>query len=131
MARATVKASPVAPTPAAQIVDAARKTAEVTDARGRKIAFRKLGALAKVDLSDILGAKRAANPGVIGAAAGAFAVTAIDGQAVLPPTGWLELRNLIDRLDEDGLEAVTRGMLEQGWIEEPKPDQDEGDDLKN
>lgn len=132
MTRATVRTSAaVSPTPTAQVVDAARKTAEVTDARGRKIAFRKLGALAKVDLYDIVGAKRATNPGVIGTAASAFAVTHIDGQPVLPPSGWLELRNLIDRLDDDGLEAVGRGMIEQGWVEMPKPNEDEDETLKN
>ena len=57
----------------------------------------------------------------------AFLVTSIDGDPVAKPTTELQLDGLLQRLDEEGLEAVTNWMSST-MQEEPHA---EADQLKN
>lgn len=103
-------------TPTEVIVKAAKKVAEVTDSRGRTLKVRKLSALNKVDLSAVVGAENARNEGVIGPCAIAFSVTEIDGEPVMQPNSYAELRALIGRLDDEGLEAAGQAHVDHFGI---------------
>lgn len=108
--------------PSAAIIKAAKKTAVVTDSDGRKITIRRLNALAKLDLSAIVGAERSQNEGVIGPCALAFSVTELDGEVIQTPNSYAELRYLIGKLDDQGLDAVGLGhMVEFGVTAAPEP----------
>ncbi len=91
-------------------------TATVTDARGRQIGIKKMNALARLDMASVLGDKQG-NQIVQGMAAMAFSVTAIDGEPVHRPQSWRELRFLIDRLDDVGVERIEQAYIDLGWID--------------
>lgn len=120
-----------APKPAAVL----KRVVEVTDALGRTLKVRKLNALNKVDLAALVGADGCQNEAVIGPCAIAFSVTEIDGEAILPPHSYMELRALIGRLDDEGLEAATQAHVDHFGILPESTDPASlariGDDLKN
>lgn len=118
-----------APTPSQEIVQAARKTATFTDRRGRRIVIRKLNALHKVDMARLVGSEGMQNPYVSGPCALAFSVTEIDGEPIMPPATYDELRFLIQRLDDDGLEDVADAAVANFDI--PMDTATTGDALKN
>lgn len=99
---------------AAPAVDPKRHTA--TDARGRRIEVVKMGPLHRLDMARVLG-NDVMNPVIQSMAGPAFSVVSIDGEQVMRPKSYGELRALIDRLDEDGLEAVQNAYIDRGWIE--------------
>lgn len=111
-------------TPSRAIIQGANKIAEVEDALGRKLKVKKLTALAKYDLSKLVGADSAANPNVMGPAAIAYSVVEIDGDQVMTPVSEAEIRALIGRLDDEGLEAAGQAHIDQFGMGSP-------DDLKN
>jgi hypothetical protein len=106
----------------------AKKTVEVTDALGRVLKVRKLNALNKVDLAQVVGAENCRNEAVMGPSAIAFSVAEINGEAVFQPATWAEMRSLIGRLDDEGLEAVTMAYIEHFGLDVAAL---EGGDLKN
>jgi hypothetical protein len=105
------------PTPSETIVRAAKKVVEVTDALGRTLKVRKLNALNKVDLAKMVGADGSVNEAVIGPCAVAFSVCEIDGEAILPPANYNELRLLVLRLDDEGLEAASQAHVDHFGIQ--------------
>ena len=114
-------------TPSEAIIKAAKKVVTVTDSLGRELKVKKLGAMAKLDLARIVGAEGAKNEHVMGPCALAFSVTEIDGDPVLPPASYNELRVLVGRLDDEGLDAVGQAHVDHFGIVVT----DEVDDLKN
>lgn len=100
-------------TPTQAIVKAASQTATVTDARGRSIAIRKLGPLDRMKLFEVVGPENSRNEQYVGYAALAFIVSAIDGEPVARPNSKLALEALVQRLDDDGMDAVARHLAEQ------------------
>lgn len=117
------------PTASQKIIDAAAsKVGEVDDALGRKLKFRKLGALQKYDLAKLVGDKSSV-PAVMGPAAIAYAVVAIDGVPLGIPQTEIALRARIGELDDEGLDAVADAMVERGWFK--REETISGDDLKN
>lgn len=105
-----------------------KKSVEVTDSLGRTIKVRKLNALNRVDLAQVVGPEGCKNEAVIGPAAIAFSVTEIDGEPVFQPATWSEMRALIGRLDDEGLEAVTQAYIDHFGLDAAALT---GDDLKN
>ncbi len=99
-------------TPSEAIIKAAKKVAEVTDAQGRLLRVRKLNALNRQDLAMVLGKEGCENPIVFNQSALAFSVVAIDGEPVMPPNTYAEMRALVGRLDDDGLIAAGQAAVD-------------------
>lgn len=111
MAKVEVHDAPAAVAPSQEIVRAANKSASTKDARGRTIKFRRMMPSLRQRLRAIAGPELSKNEGWIGEAVFAFAVTDIDGDPVLV-NSIRELEIVMDRLDDDGLEAVALAYVE-------------------
>jgi len=86
--------------------------AEITDARGRKIVIRKLNALDRLNLFEVLGAELSGNAIYVGYSLSAASVVSIDGQPMGLPARISDIKIAVKLLDDDGLEAVSRGYQE-------------------
>ena len=82
-------------------------TVETTDAQGRILTVRPPHAVDKLRLFKAVGPELGRNPLYLGMAVVAFAVTAIDGVPVPPPTNEHQIENLINRLGNIGLDAAS------------------------
>lgn len=102
-----------APTPSEKIVKAAAQIAVVEDANGHTLKIKRLDGLDMFDLSDMLGAERAANLGVGGPASAVYSIIEIDGEVVAPPRNFAEIRALVKRMDRSGLSAITEVMVRE------------------
>src|SRR5690349_12016992 len=91
----------------------ARPLLHVTDARGRVIAWQKLNALENFDLTEIAGAGNASNTDWMIQATIAFGTRSIDDDPVPRPTTKNQIRAIIARLEDDGMEAVLGLFREQ------------------
>ena len=100
-------------TPSESIVDSANQSMVTTDARGRSIAFKKLSALERMRLFEIIGGANSENRMYLGHAALAACVTAIDGVEAGFPGTKLQLEHMIGRLDDDGLNAIAEAYSKQ------------------
>lgn len=98
--------------PTDQVVKPALRVTETKDALGRVLKVRRLNALNKVDWAEILGAERVSNDFVATNALFAYSVTEIDGDKVMPPQSWAEVRLLIQRLDDEGIAAAGTAYVE-------------------
>lgn len=96
-------------TPSQQLIAAAAASTAVADARGRSITLRKPGVLAQYRLIEALG-DSAKNETYVAMVLPLIYVAEIDGEAVIPPTRKSEVEVLIQRLDEDGINAVLEGV---------------------
>ena len=45
----------------------------------------------------------------------AYTITSIDGEPIMPPNTYNELRALVGRLGDEGIEAVEQAYIEAGW----------------
>jgi hypothetical protein len=95
----------LAPTPAVA------QPVKVTDARGREITLRKPPVLAQFRFVEALG-KSAENQSYLAMTMPLIFIGAIDGVAVPTPNTKGEVEALIQRLDEEGLEALMTGVQE-------------------
>ncbi len=100
-------------TPSQSIVKAANTSEAVTDARGRSIGIKKMGPLDRLRFFELIGAENSKNEQYVGYAALAYMVVSIDGEAVIRPTSKAHLEALVNRLDEDGMDAVAVHLSEQ------------------
>lgn len=87
-------------------------TATTTDSRGRKIAIKKLSPLDRMRLFKLLGADGSQNPMLFGYAALAASVTSIDGVTEHMPTSEAQLYALVERLGDEGLDAIAEAHRE-------------------
>jgi hypothetical protein len=108
MAKLTVHAD----TPSETIVKAANRPATRTDATGRAIGIKKMQALDRLKMFEVVGADNARNEPYLGYAALAFHVSSIDGEPVSRPTNKIQLEALIQRLGDDGMNAVGEAVQE-------------------
>jgi hypothetical protein len=107
------EATPLSPALAAEIArNAGQRTADVTDARGRKIKIRKLTAFDRLRLFEALGGELSDNAMYFGYSMSASCVISIDGTVEAPPIKKIQIEAMIQRLDDDGLEAVAKGYRE-------------------
>ena len=97
-------------TPTARIVAEARAPLEVVDADGRRIEFRRPGALDRLRLFKALGPVLSANDRYVGYAMLAFCVTGIDDVPIPVPANEAQVEGLVQRLGDAGLAAVGEGM---------------------
>lgn len=109
MAKVTIEK---ADTPSESIIREASRAFAVEDARGRKIGIKKLTALDRMKLFEACGPENSKNEAYLGYASLVFHVASIDGEAVARPSNKLQLEALTQRLDDDGIDAVARGVQE-------------------
>lgn len=113
--KATVRkngAAFAAPTPSETVVKASNKSVTVVDALGRSITVRKITPLLRMKFAEVVGAEAARNQVYIGTAALAVCVTEIDGEKIAFPSTKRELEAIIQRLDEEGVDAVAKAVAE-------------------
>jgi hypothetical protein len=84
----------------------------VTDARGRQIKLAKPSVLSQFRLVKMLPADVAANQTYVGMCMPLLFVAAIDGQTIIFPNTDRELDGFIERLGEEGVEAIAKGVRE-------------------
>lgn len=108
--------------PSAVVVKAANVEVVIADAKGRKITLKKPGVLAQFKMIEMLGGAAAANQVFVNMVLPVTFVVAIDGESVSRCTTRNELDALIQRLDEDGIEAVMKGVPEH--FGQPDPEKD-------
>lgn len=126
---ASVKIHNEAETPGESIVKAANRATTVKDGQGRTISVKKLGPLDRLKLFEVIGPENSKNEQYVGYAALAFLVSAIDGEEIPRPATKLQLEALIQRLDDDGMDAVARHV--SGQIAEGETQADSQAALKN
>jgi hypothetical protein len=100
-----------AQTPSAHAVAKAATTFVVVDAAGRKITLKKPDVLVQYDLIEAL-EETAKNEVYIAMVLPLLYITQIDGEHELPLTNKLRIRAMIQRLGEDGINTVMRGVQE-------------------
>lgn len=108
-------------TPTQDVVAKAQAEVTVKDARGRVITLRKPGVLAQYRLVEVLG-DTARNDVYMNMVLPLIYVGAIDGEPAYQPAKKSEVEALIQRLDEDGIAAVVRGVGENFSARDPEAD---------
>lgn len=109
-------------TPAQQLIAKANAESSVTDATGRVIKLKKPGVLAQYRLVEIVGAEAAKNDVYMSMVLPLIFVTEIDDKPLLQPRTKAEVDALIQRLDEDGIAAVMKGVQENFGNNDPEAD---------
>ena len=107
MANVTVHQDGHGETPSRSIVRAANAEEFIEDSRGRRLGVRKLKVLERLNMLKLIGNGNSDNLLYVSSVSPAFLVTSIDGDPVEKPTTQLQLDALVQRLDEEGLEAIT------------------------
>ncbi len=100
-------------TPSQSIVRAANQPATITDAKNRAIVLKKLTPLDRLKLFEVIGPDNSKNEAYVGYAALAFLVASIDGEAVARPANKIQLEALVQRLDDDGMDAIAAHLAAQ------------------
>jgi hypothetical protein len=98
--------------PSDQIVKQAKQEATITDSRGRVIELRKPDPLAQFRLIEVVGGAAAENRIYMGMVFPLLFVTSVGGTPVPAIQSKTQLEALIQRLDEDGITAVSTGVNE-------------------
>ena len=117
----SVAKAPAADTPSQAIVKAAAMPQAVTDAQGRTLGVKKLGPLDRMKMFEMVGPENAKNEPYLGYAILALHVTGIDGEPVGRPANRLQLEALVQRLGDDGLDAVG-AAIQSTMPADPDPD---------
>jgi len=99
-----------APTPSEEVVQDANRIIHVSDARGRQIGIRKMQMSVRRRVLKALSDEMSRKMHYLGLVMLAACVVDIDGDPVALPTTELQFDALIDRLDDDGFEAIGNGM---------------------
>jgi hypothetical protein len=107
-------------TPSAELLKAAKAEATITDSKGRAIVLKKPGVLAQYRLVEALG-KTASNEVYMGMVLPLIYIASIDGEPV-SATNKLQIEALIQRLDEDGIQAVMKGVQDNFGAPDPGAD---------
>lgn len=98
-------------TPTQSFVAAANHSWDVTDANGRTLTIHRLTALDRLRLFKSVPRHLTYNERYLGQASLAFAVTAIDGVPVPQPTNDPQIESAIERLGNDGIDAIGAALL--------------------
>jgi len=126
MAKVTIHNTPQVETPTQAVVKAANQIHTATDAQGRKIGVKKLNALDRMRMFEAIGAENSKNEMYLGYASLAYHVASIDGEPISRPANKLQFEALIQRLDDDGLNAVAEAVAKL-----IAPEQADEETLKN
>lgn len=84
----------------------------VTDKNGRVLELRRVGVLEQLRLFKALGAELSENRAYMGLARVAAAVALVDGVPLPFPAHEAAIEAALERLGEDGVEAVGQALLE-------------------
>lgn len=109
--------------PSEQVIAQAQAEASVTDARGREIVLRKPGVLAQYRFIDILG-ESAKNSVYVSMTLPLIFVYSIGGDVVSFPGKRSQIDALIQLLDEDGLDALNKGIEKHFGASDPEADKE-------
>lgn len=112
MAKATVHSGGGNSTPSDTIVKDGAQIFETTDGSGRRITIQKPKALDRYRIMKMIGGENARNQEVLGYATLACSVRSISGDPVQMPNSERQIEVLIDRLGDEGLEAVASCLAE-------------------
>lgn len=88
----------------------ARFTKTIQDSLGRELAIKRLGALDRLRIFKAIGSNLSSNAPYLGMAMLAFSVTAIDGIPVPAPGNEAQLEALIQKLGDEGIDAVADSL---------------------
>ena len=99
-------------TPSQRIIATAERTLAATDANGRRLAIRLLGALDKLRLFKAAGPDLAQNEPYLGLAMLACSVTAIDDVPLPFPSSEAQIERAVQLLGDEGLTAVAEALAE-------------------
>lgn len=91
-----------------------------TDSRGRKIEIKRPNARERYRLIRMLGAQGAQNQEQFAYAVFAASTRSLDGDPIMFPQSEMELEVIIDRLGDEGLQAVTDQFAKMAGIGEPE-----------
>jgi len=111
-----------AQTPSAQAVAKANAEVVFIDPKGRSIKLKKPGILAQYRLVELLGPETAKNVVYLGMVTPLIYVAEIDGDPVQFPVSKREIEALIQRLDEEGVEAVMEEVTKNYKAADPETD---------
>ena len=92
------------------ILATAAQVLRTRDRLGRELAVRRLTALDRLRLFKAIGAQLAENAPYLGMAILASSVIAIDGVPVPPPATEAQLEGAVQRLGDDGMDAIGRAF---------------------
>jgi hypothetical protein len=99
----------------------------VDDAQGRRLGVRKIGPLERMRLFKVIGPVNSQNPQYLGYAMLAYSVAEIDGEPSAPPATEPQMEMLVQRLGEDGFDALGRAQMEMMGVTEADMEAAEGD----
>jgi hypothetical protein len=92
----------------------------VTDTRGRSIGWKKLSYWDQMQLAELAGPTTSQNQAWMLPAMVAYAVTEIDGERVAKPGNKVGLQFLINRLGEEGMDALIADIMPPGEGDAPQ-----------
>lgn len=115
-------------TPSGRIIAAAQTQKETTDTKGRRLTYRRLGALDRARLFKAIGPTNATNAPYMGMAMLAASVTSIDNVPTIFPTRDAEIEAAIAKLDDAGLDAVATALALEFMPVQPEGDAADGSD---
>lgn len=119
MSKATQDKQP--DTPTTQVINKAMAPTQVEDSLGRTIKLRKPGVLAQFRLIEMLGGHASTNDVYMGMVAPLMYISAIDDDDAIVIGTKTELEALIQRLGEEGIQAVMEKVKAvYGVQEDPK-----------
>jgi hypothetical protein len=100
-------------TPTDTIVKAASQVHFVTDSLGRKIGVQKPSALKRYRVLKMLGGENSTNQQVVGYAMLTCCVTELNGEPLGMPNSERQIEALIERLGDEGFDAIGKCLAEQ------------------
>lgn len=109
-------------TPSQQLVSQGTAEQSITDSRGRVLVARKPSVLTRFRFVEMLGTS-ASNETYFGMCFPLLFLVSIDGETVRTPTSKIQLEALIQRLDDDGLNALT-GLVLTHFNPDPEADRE-------
>jgi hypothetical protein len=101
----------MAMSPSQRIIAEAQAEKSTTDSFGRKLFYRRLGALDRAKLFKAIGGINAQNAPYLGMAMLACSCTEVDGVPLPFPSRESEVDAAIARLDDEGLEAIATALV--------------------
>jgi hypothetical protein len=119
----------MAMSPSQRIIAEAQAEKATTDSFGRKLLYRRLGALDRAKLFKAIGGINAQNAPYLGMAMLACSCTEVDGVPLPFPSRESDVDAAIARLDDEGLEAIATALVTDEMEKEtadagPKPEAD-------
>lgn len=103
-------------TPSENIARTANPLREITDALGRKLVAKRPGALDKMRLFKVIGGENSQNQMYMGYAMLAISTVSIDGDPIDPCTSVRDVEGLVQRLGDEGIEAIGEAFAEDGDV---------------